>query len=475
MKPTILAPILSEFSNLKFSDKRLKKRFVKIVEAAERLPAASLPKRSESTAALEGTYRFLDNPAVVPEEILDAHVQCTCARAAEHEKVLILHDTTTFRFGGNNEREGLGRVNGKSGHGFMAHYSICTSMNHEPLGTLGLYAWARQKKKIERKEQQALYKSSEEKESFRWIDAAINTGAMLADKTIPIHVMDREGDTLELFSFLLDSNQKFVIRMCHDRRINSGRKESRKLYKKLNEAKFFGTIDANISTKRDNKIASKSHGLTIRKQRKAKLEIKACKQEIFASVGTPSHFPQSITLNFVEVSEPRPPHGEEPVVWRLATTEPIDTLEQTVEIIDIYRKRWLIEEFFKGIKTGCTYERYQLADSAALMTMLAIESTIAWNMLRARWLTHYDPGADGSKILNKIQLGLLRENAKEHNRKLPKRPTAKQVLYEIAAVGGHQKNNGPPGWLTLRRGFDDLLSMEKGYYFAQRLRLVTDL
>lgn len=85
------------------------------------------------------------------------------------------------------------------------------------------------------------------------------------------------------------------------------------------------------------------------------------------------------------------------------------------------------------------------------------------------------PTADGAKILNNVQLALLPENAKEHNRKLPKRPTAKQVLYEIAAVGGHQKNNGPPGWFIIRRGFDELLNMEKGYYFSQRLRMDTNL
>ena len=128
MESKILAPISSEFDKVRLSDKRLKKRLSKIVQAAERLPGGSLPKRAESVADLEATYRFLDNPNVSAEEILDSHVQRTCERAKEHEKVLLIHDTTTFRFGGAKDREGLGRINGKFGQGFLAHYTICTSM-----------------------------------------------------------------------------------------------------------------------------------------------------------------------------------------------------------------------------------------------------------------------------------------------------------------------------------------------------------
>ena len=35
------------------------------------------------------------------------------------------------------------------------------------------------------------------------------------------------------------------------------------------------------------------------------------------------------------------------------TTEPIDTVEQVLRIVDWYRARWVIEEFFKALKTGC--------------------------------------------------------------------------------------------------------------------------
>jgi IS4 transposase len=44
----------------------------------------------------------------------------------------------------------------------------------------------------------------------------------------------------------------------------------------------------------------------------------------------------------------------------LYTSEPIDTAEQLLTIVDQYRSRWVIEEFFKALKTGCAFEKRQL-------------------------------------------------------------------------------------------------------------------
>jgi hypothetical protein len=42
------------------------------------------------------------------------------------------------------------------------------------------------------------------------------------------------------------------------------------------------------------------------------------------------------------------------------TTEPIATEQQVAAVVDAYRQRWLIEEFFKALKTGCQYQQLQL-------------------------------------------------------------------------------------------------------------------
>ena len=47
--------------------------------------------------------------------------------------------------------------------------------------------------------------------------------------------------------------------------------------------------------------------------------------------------------------------------------------------------------------------------------------------------------------------------------KLPPKPTAREVLLAVAALGGHLKHNGEPGWLTLGRGYEKLRTLTEGW------------
>jgi len=88
----------------------------------------------------------------------------------------------------------------------------------------------------------------------------------------------------------------------------------------------------------------------------------------------PRTLPPSLCVNVVYVWEVNAPPGEDPVEWRLITSEPIDTLAQVLRVVDIYRTRWLIEEFFKALKTGCAYEKRQLESLQTLLVALALLS-----------------------------------------------------------------------------------------------------
>ena len=140
--------------------------------------------------------------------------------------------------------------------------------------------------------------------------------------------------------------------------------------------------------------------------------------------------------------------------------------EKVAAIVDAYRKRWIIEEFFKALKTGCNYQKHQLESSKTLLILLAIETAISWRMLLIRWMAHNNPDAPGERILNSTQILLLKKLTEQKKRKIPNKMTVSYVLYAIAELGGHIKNNGPPGWLVLRRGLDQLLSIEKGWVLA---------
>src|SRR5690606_13811623 len=87
-----------------------------------------------------------------------------------------------------------------------------------------------------------------------------------------------------------------------------------------------------------------------------------------------------LDLNFVEAREINVPVDCTPVVWRLVTTEAIESTDEIDRVIEVYRKRWVIEEFFNAIKTGCRFESHQLEDIKGLLIAPSIESAVAWQL-----------------------------------------------------------------------------------------------
>ncbi len=124
--------VVGEFENVSLGDKRLERRVSLIANAMELAPGESLVEQAGSVAALEATYRFLSNPRVKPEAIFEGYARKTVGRAAAHERVLVVHDTTEFRFGGAKQRRGLGCISTKKRDGFLAHYSLCVATDGEP-------------------------------------------------------------------------------------------------------------------------------------------------------------------------------------------------------------------------------------------------------------------------------------------------------------------------------------------------------
>jgi hypothetical protein len=162
------------------------------------------------------------------------------------------------------------------------------------------------------------------------------------------------------------------------------------------------------------------------------------------------------------VWEPKPPKGEDALEWILFTTEAVDTPEQLHAVVDNYQSRWVIEEFFKALKTGCAFEKRQLESFHALSNALAVFSVVAWRMLLARSVARAQPHAGAGTVLTKTQLRLV-----QHKLKLTKLPaTAREAAFAVARLGGHLKRNGDPGWLTLGRGFERLIFLEAGWHAA---------
>jgi hypothetical protein len=438
-----------------------------IVDSAVRAAGQSLPKQSGGNASvLEGTYRLLGNENIEPEQVLAAHQERTVERSCKFDEVVIAHDTTSFEFKGESEREGLGLMCG-TGQGLYAHFSLAMSRWGEPLGVLGLRVWRRgpkPKTKLHPR-QRAL---DPNRESLRWHDAVHEVAERLEGKSQAIHVMDREADSYELLADLLEHEQRFVVRVCHDRLLGKDDPNGdTHLYTAMSGTGLLLEREVQLSRRAKPKGTRAERINPARAGRVAALRVRAGTFEIARNPELPLHLPDVLRLNFVEVLEENPPQGQAPVLWRLVTREPIATAADVAAVIDLYRMRWVIEEYFKAIKTGCNFEKLQLETGRALVMALAIYSAVAWRLLLVRWMQRERPDADASLVVTPTQLLLLGRHMKRIRRPWPQQPTCRDALLAAAAIGGHIPNNGIPGWQVLGRGFHDLLLMEVGWHDAQ--------
>jgi hypothetical protein len=452
----LVGPLSSELASVELGDERLNRRLLSIVDRLSEQPSASFPHAMGDDAELEAAYRFFANERVTAEGILEPHFEATAARVGECETVVVVHDTTEFEFGGEVQREGLGRLI-RPGQGFFGHFALAVSASgtREPLGLLGFETIFRLDEPTPRKSRK---RTDNRGESERWYRLASESEQRCDQNVRLVHVMDREGDSFRNFGQLDHDSSLFVIRSNHDRRLVENED-----FEKLREA----ARSAKVRVKRDVQLsARKQHpgpkGLRqpARRSRTATLSFAARRIVLPRTGDAPKAVPTELALNVVHVLEVGAPKGEEPVEWILLTNLPTKTKKDLEFVVDCYRCRWLIEEFFKAIKTGCKYEKRQLATASSLLNALAVFAPIAWRLLLLRYLAHHSPDLPASRALTTTQLDVLRAISRSP---LPRKLTVHDALFAVAELGGHLKRNGDPGWIVLSRGFHDLLLIERGW------------
>jgi hypothetical protein len=443
-----------ELTGADLGDERLNRRLGLLADAVAEAPGAGFPKALDD-AELEAAYRFFGNDRVTSEAILAPHFRQSARRAGELGRVLVVHDTTQFEFGGQKKREGLGRLI-RPGQGFFGHFSLAVAADgtRKPLGLLNVetvFRLDRAKPKAER------CKADNRGESMRWRNGIEASEALLSGRAQAIHVMDREGDSYAILSALDAAKRSFVIRSFQDR-ILAGEEDAR-LRATASKARVALQREVPLSPRPRIK-GPKGERHPARRYRMAKLSFAAVSVQLPRTKDAATAVPPTIPVNVIHVFEKRPPPGEPAVEWFLLTDLPVDSPEAIALIVDCYRGRWIIEEFFKALKTGCQYERRQLESARALLNALAIFAPVAWRLLLLRHLARSDTPAQATSALTPTQLDVLRAVSKKP---LPRNPTAHDALLAVARLGGHLKSNGDPGWLVLGRGLHDLLLLEMGW------------
>jgi hypothetical protein len=457
-----------ELGGADLGDRRRTERLRVIAGQLEAEPAKSFPRATGSDAALEAFYRFINNDAFTAADIVAPHIASTLKRAATAGSVIAVHDTTHVNYGA--AREDLGPTTGKHHFGFIAHTVLLLGEEDGlPVGVAHIETFRRTGTKWRKRKREGqrmrVHAHDKTRESLRWLRSLDAVESVKQGHFDVIHVTDAEGDFFELLASSSARAARFVIRAGQLDRVVSSAGDTYSLRQVADKIVPGAWRQIELSERkhprRANITSRRRH--PDRSARTAELAIGAARIELdktrYSGVKT-----APFELTVVRVWEPKPPRGQPAVEWILLTTEDTSSAAALERIVDIYRKRWMIEEYFKALKSGCSLEKRQVESYDALCKVLALFIPIAFRLLLLRGLERTDSKAPATKAFSDVDLQLM-ANAPS-NRALPVPKTVADALTHLARLGGHIRNNGKPGWQTLAWGYEKLLLMKLGWEIA---------
>jgi len=189
---------------------------------------------------------------------------------------------------------------------------------------------------------------------------------------------------------------------------------------------------------------------------------------------TSKHAVGSVTINAVMVREVNPPEGETPVEWILLTTLPISTVEEVQAIIHYYTVRWMIEIYFRTLKSGCRIEDRRFETLPRMLVCTAIYIIVAWRTLFVCRLGRSCPDMACDVIFEPAEWQSV-WSVHHRGKVLPKRPPPLSEMIRLVAMlggyvnrsranrdgtsasqGGSSAETAPPGVETLWKGLQRL-------------------
>jgi hypothetical protein len=374
-----------EFGAVELGDKRLRDRLIKIVEDRWNRPNGSYLEAAEGDgAAAKGYYYFVDSQrqTLTPEAMIATHRKRTIERMMSHDTVLVVQDTTDLNFATRHHTQGLGPIGtnqtGAKSFGLQLHSSLVLTTDGLPLGVLRSTCYAPEKKGEVGKKSAS--RPIEEKKSFRWLEGYRDL-VEIAKKTPETHflnVMDREGDIFELFMDAEPTRKRVgvLVRARHDRRLEG---KERKLFDELKASKARGRIEVVIPRQRWKKAKRGNPEQEGMPARQAELTLRY-REVTLKPTRNDLRGKGTVTLWAVYAREEKPPAGAKRIEWFLLTTEKVETAEEAARIVDLYTRRWRIEEWHRVLKQGCKVQEHQNETAERLKRVIVIDAVIAWRI-----------------------------------------------------------------------------------------------
>jgi hypothetical protein len=430
------------FGRAVLGDARRTARLARSADALLAHPGGTLPQKLAAPGSLKGFYRLMNRPEVTHAAVLaPAAEQVRAVVAAEPGVVLLVADWTELDYTGlASVSDEVGPIGNGSHRGFLCASCLAVRPGkRQVLGLIGQRLSTRQRVAANRP--RAERRDDPRRETRLWSALTADLPAATAGGRCVV-VADRGADVLEFLDGLAAAGRSFLVRASHNRRIDRGGGDL---------AKLFDHLRARPAADRREAVIPAAAG---RPKRTAALSIAWAA----VSVVVPRQ-PRGdvrggpLPLHAVRVWEAAPPAGAEPLEWVLLTDQRLATAADAWERAGWYECRWQIEEFHKGLKTGCGAEQLQFTTAAALAPTVGVLSVLAAQLLRLRDAAR-DPDQSGRPA--RLWVGAVAVRAVSLWRHRAERPdwTVAEYCLALARMGGHQNRtgDGPPGWLTLWRG-----------------------
>lgn len=469
-----------EFAEIDLGDKRLDGRLIKLCERFSDAPESSINQACADWAETKAAYRFFQNDNVEVGEVLAVHRCKTAQRAREHKTVLALQDTSYFVYTNHPKTGGLGKMSLKKGKnvkkiysiGLMVHTCLALTTKGLPLGLLDQKIFSRKlRKRNTGKAKLHDHLPIEEKESYRWLEALENTKALTGDTEI-VTVCDREADLYDFFKRSQQIGAPVLVRANADRTINRSSRYSEinveRLWEHMRKQPDSGSYVVEVPKRSKTKHA---------KERKARTAVVSVRFGSFILNPPRNNVKHSteklpdIEMHAVYVLEADPPDGEESIEWMLLTNIAIMSYEDAYEKVLWYCLRWRIEMYFKVLKSGFRVESCRLGHADRLARYLTVMSIVAWRLFMINLIARTDPATPCSTLLADQEWKVLFLKANK-TKTIPKQPPSiGNVVIWIAKLGGYlaRKSDGPPGTITLWRGWKRLADLSEGWTLADQL------
>lgn len=474
----MLAPwAIKEMETVDLKDKRLNQRLAAVLSQLAGHPTASIPAACGGYAEMAAAYRLFDNDKVNFENVLRPHVDATRRRIAEQPLVVLSQDTSEIDLTRPEQQVvGAGPLDAGPRRGLFLHPMHAFTPDGTPLGTLHARVWAREEETPSSGSERSArpkYRPIEQKESQRWIDALrqAREEAGRAPNTRIVCVADSEADIYEV---LVEAQAEpreieWVVRAAQNRALQGDNAEDGEagdpanasadyLREQVLSQELLFTQPITVRGRKAKVSCCKRQRQQPRQSRKPEVEVRAARVTLRPPWRPDRKLPP-ISVNVVLVREINPPVDDVGVEWILLTSLPIDNAEQVRRVIQYYCVRWMIEVFFRTLKSGCRVEHRRFEHLDRLLPCLAVYLIVTWRTLYVCHLGRRCPDIRCDAIFEPAEWKSVYRVVRRQPPPLAP-PKLSEMVRMVAQLGGYinRKRTDEPGpqtvWLGLQRMHD---------------------